>query len=107
MSEQHEFPTPPASDVEIAECIPCHGSPGGRRLILNDLAPGACHIAYNYCTPVDVEALKAEFKRIKLAVKEEFDWLHGTEHYEPAVNLYEPTNPEVACRLKNPLSDAP
>ncbi len=80
---------------------------GARRAILNDLSPAACHIAYNYCTPVDVEALKAEFERIKAAVKEEFDWLYGTEHYEPAVGLYEPTKPEVACHLKNPPLDAP
>ncbi len=80
---------------------------GARRAILNDLSPAACHIAYNYCTPVDVEALKPEFDRIKAAVKEEFDWLYGTEHYEAAVGLYEPTNPEVACRLKNPLPNTP
>jgi DNA modification methylase/predicted RNA-binding Zn-ribbon protein involved in translation (DUF1610 family) len=50
----------------------------GRRVILNDLSPAATHIAYNYCTPVDVAALKREFERIKAAVKEEFDWLYGT-----------------------------
>lgn len=50
----------------------------GRRVILNDLSPAAAHIAYNYCTPVDVDALKREFARIKAAVKEEFDWLYGT-----------------------------
>lgn len=50
----------------------------GRRVILNDLSPAATHIAYNYCTPVDVDALKREFERIKAAIKEEFDWLYGT-----------------------------
>jgi DNA modification methylase len=50
----------------------------GRRVILNDLSPAATHIAYNYCTPVDVGALKREFERIKAAVKDEFDWLYGT-----------------------------
>ena len=50
----------------------------GRRVILNDLSPAATHIAYNYCNPVDVEALKQEFERIKAAIKEEFDWLYGT-----------------------------
>ena len=35
-------------------------------------------------------------------VKDEFDWLYGTEHYEPAVGLYDPTSPDVASRLKNP-----
>jgi len=75
---------------------------GPRACILNDLSPAACHIAYNYNTPVDVEALKREFERIKAAVKDEFDWLYGTEHYEPAVGLYDPANLEVASRLKNP-----
>src|SRR5262245_7978221 len=80
---------------------------GARRAILNDLSPAACHIAYNYCTPVDVEALKAEFERIKTAVKDEFDWLYGTEHYEPAVGIYSPSNPDVAYWLRNPPPDAP
>lgn len=75
---------------------------GPRACILNDLSPAACHIAYNYNTPVDVDALKREFERIKEAVKEEFDWLYGTEHYEPAVGLYDPANADVARRLKNP-----
>lgn len=50
----------------------------GRRVILNDLSPAAAHIAYNYCTPVDVVILKKEFERIKAVAKDEFDWLYGT-----------------------------
>ncbi len=50
----------------------------GRNAILNDLSPAAVHIARNYCTPVDVVALRQEFERIKAAVKDEFDWLYGT-----------------------------
>lgn len=80
---------------------------GPRSCILNDLSPAACHIAYNYNTPVDVEALKREFERIKAAVEDEFDWLYGTEHYEPAVGVYAPTQPEVAARLKNPPATLP
>src|SRR5436309_11463674 len=75
---------------------------GPRACILNDLSPAACHISYNYNTPVDVEALKREFERIKAAVKDEFDRLYGTEHYEPAVDLYHPANADVASRLQNP-----
>jgi hypothetical protein len=75
---------------------------GARRAILNDLSPAACHIAYNYCTSVDVQALNAAFELIKAKVKQEFDWLYGTEHYEPAIGLYDPTKPNVALRLKNP-----
>jgi DNA modification methylase len=80
---------------------------GARACILNDLSPAACHIAYNYNTPVDVEGLNREFARITAAVKTEFEWLYGTEHYEPAVDLYDPANPEVASRLKNPPPDSP
>lgn len=80
---------------------------GPRACILNDLSPAACHIAYNYNTPVDVAALKREFERIKAAVKDEIDWLYGTEHYEPAVGFYDPANVEVASRLKNPPGGRP
>jgi DNA modification methylase len=75
---------------------------GPRACVMSDLSPAACHIAYNYNTPVNVEALKHEFDRIKAAVKEEFNWLYGTEHYEPAVGDYDPKNDEVYGRLKNP-----
>ena len=51
---------------------------GARYAILNDLSPAATHIAYNYCTPVDVDVLKREFERIQAAVQGEFDWLYGT-----------------------------
>lgn len=79
---------------------------GPRRAILNDLSPAACHIAYNYSTPVDVEELCREFERIAAAVTEEFNCLYGTEHYEPGVGLYDPRQPEVAERLKNPAPQA-
>ena len=75
---------------------------GPRACFLNDLSPAACHIAYNYNTPVDVDALKREFERIKAAVKNEFDWLYGTEHYEPAVGVYDLRNADVASKLINP-----
>ena len=65
---------PPAEALHLAP----GAQPGPRYAILNDLSPAATHIAYNYCTPVDVEAFKREFERIKAAVKEEFDWLYTT-----------------------------
>ena len=77
---------------------------GPRVCYLNDLSPAACHIAYNYNAPLDVEGLKREFDRIKAAVKEEFNWLYGTEHYEPAVGPYDPANLETSSRLRNPPS---
>lgn len=75
---------------------------GPRPCILNDLSPAACHIAYNYSTPVDVDALRNEFERIKAAVTDEFNWLYSTEHFEPAVGAYSLKKPEVVSRLKNP-----
>ena len=65
---------PPAEALHLVH----DARPGPRYAILNDLSPAATHIAYNYCTPVDVEALKRAFERIKAAVKEEFDRLYGT-----------------------------
>jgi len=50
----------------------------GRSVILNDLSPAAVHIAYNYCTPIDLDTLKLEYERIQIAVKDEFDWLYST-----------------------------
>jgi hypothetical protein len=79
---------------------------GPRACILNDLSPAACHIAYNYNTPVDIEVLKREFERIMATVRTEFDWLYGTEHYEPALGLYDPSSHDVVGRLKNPTADA-
>jgi len=38
---------------------------GPRACILNDLSPAACHIAYNYNTPVDADALRREFEGVK------------------------------------------
>lgn len=50
----------------------------GRRAVLNDLSPAAVHIAYNYCTPVDVKSLNREFVHIQKEVEKDFDWLYGT-----------------------------
>jgi DNA modification methylase len=51
----------------------------GRDAIVSDLSPAAVHIAYNYCTPVDLTALKREWERIKADVRDEFRWLYGTK----------------------------
>ncbi|MEW6725470.1 MAG: DNA methyltransferase [Bacillota bacterium] len=53
---------------------------GARRAILNDLSPAATFIAYNYNTPVDVEAFEREARRILKEVEEEFGWLYETLH---------------------------
>lgn len=50
----------------------------GRHAVLSDLSPAAVHIAYNYCTPVDLAALKHAWDAIRADVAEEFRWLYGT-----------------------------
>jgi 16S rRNA G966 N2-methylase RsmD len=78
---------------------------GPRACILGDLSPAACHIAYNYNTPVDVEALKVQLERVRTATKSEIEWLYATEHYEPAAGEYDVRNASVARRLTNPPGD--
>jgi len=53
---------------------------GARRAILNDLSPAATFIAYNYNTPVDVEAFEREAKRILKEVEDELGWMYETAH---------------------------
>jgi DNA modification methylase len=53
---------------------------GARRAILNDLSPAATFIAYNYNTPVDVNAFEREAKRILKEVEEECGWMYETRH---------------------------
>jgi len=47
---------------------------GTRRAVLNDLSPAAIFIAYNYNTPVDVQAFEREAKRILKEVEEKCGW---------------------------------
>ena len=79
--------------------IPSGAKLGARKVILNDLSPAACHIAYNYCTPLDVEALKREFNRIFAELKDEFAWLYGTTHDDgtPATIQYTIWSDEFCC----------
>jgi DNA modification methylase len=51
---------------------------GPRRAVLNDLSPAATFIAYNYNTPVDVQAFEREAKRILKEVEEECGWMYAT-----------------------------
>ena len=53
---------------------------GLRRAILNDLSPAASFIAYNYNTPVDVEAFEREARRILEEVEAECGWMYETRH---------------------------
>jgi hypothetical protein len=53
---------------------------GARKAILNDLSPAATFIAYNYNTPVDVQAFEREVKRILKEVEQEYGWMYSTLH---------------------------
>lgn len=52
----------------------------GRRAILVDLSPAATFIAYNYNTPVDVDAFEQEASRILREVEAECVWMYETWH---------------------------
>ncbi len=53
---------------------------GARRAVLNDLSPAATFIAYNYNTPLDVQAFEREVKCILAEVEEECGWMYETMH---------------------------
>ena len=53
---------------------------GARRAVLNDLSPAATFIAYNYNTPVDVDAFEKEAKRLLNEVEKECGWMYETTH---------------------------
>jgi DNA modification methylase len=53
---------------------------GARHAILNDLSPAATFIAYNYNTPVDVDAFEREAQRILDEVEKELGWMYATKH---------------------------
>ncbi len=50
----------------------------GRKAIAIDRSPAATFITKNYCTPVDVDELRAAFEVLKAKVKPEIDWLYET-----------------------------
>ena len=51
---------------------------GTRHAIIGDLSPYATNIAYFYNTPVNVNQLKAEVKRIQKEMEEECCWMYTT-----------------------------
>lgn len=53
---------------------------GARRAILTELSPAATFIAYNYNTPVDVDAFEREAKCILNEVEHELGWMYETKH---------------------------
>ena len=53
---------------------------GVRKVILNDLAPSATFIAYNYNTPINCAVFEKEANRILNLLKKEYGWLYETRH---------------------------
>ena len=53
---------------------------GPRLAILNDLAPAATFIAYNYNAPVDFEKFHREAERILSETEKELGWMYETVH---------------------------
>ncbi len=53
---------------------------GARKAVLVDLSPAATLIAYNYNTPVEVQAFQREARRMLREVEEECGWMYETWH---------------------------
>ena len=53
---------------------------GARKAVLVDLSPAATFIAYNYNTPVEVQAFKREAQRILQELRDELGWMYETWH---------------------------
>lgn len=60
---------------------------GARKAVLNDLSPAASFIAYNYNTPVDVDAFEREAIKILDEVEEEYGWMYETQHVDENGNV--------------------
>ncbi|WP_026486460.1 DNA methyltransferase [Caldanaerobius polysaccharolyticus] len=72
---------------------------GARRAILGDLSPAATFIAYNYNTPVDVEAFEKEASRILKEVEEECGWMYETIHTVDGQPQYDITGNVIKGRI--------
>jgi DNA modification methylase len=53
---------------------------GARSVVLNDLAPAATFIAYNYNAPVDVYSFEQEAKKTLAQMEAELGWMYETLH---------------------------
>jgi hypothetical protein len=55
---------------------------GSRRAILNDLAPSASFISFNYNMPVDVAIFQQEAGKILESLENELGWMYQTKHLD-------------------------
>lgn len=53
---------------------------GGRKAVLNDLAPIATFISHTYNTPVNADEFEIEAKRVLAECEKECAWMYETEH---------------------------
>ena len=70
-------------------------------MILNDLSPAACHIAFNYCMGSELSTATSQFDRIVTSAENDCKRIYDTFHIEPARGAYDPAKPEVSLRLRN------
>jgi DNA modification methylase len=78
---------------------------GTRKAICGDLSPIASFIAYNYNTPVDVEAFERESKRILAEVEDECSWVYTTLHCPSLFNAEQVVKQRETINQKASLPD--
>ena len=57
-----------------------HAKWGARNAVLNDLAPAATFIAYNYITEVNIDEFASEVRRILSECNKKCGWMYQTTH---------------------------
>jgi DNA modification methylase len=83
----------------------------GRAAIAIDRSPAATFITKNYCTPIDIHKLSAEFEEMKEKIKPEIDWLYETRcdrcggKATTAYTVYSQVFQCPRCLMKIPIFD--
>jgi DNA modification methylase len=85
-------------DATVLQSTP-NGKAGLRSAILNDLSPAACHITYNYTHPADPDLVQSAFDQIGSSIYHEIEHLYRTDHFVPAMGIYDPAGAEVRWHL--------
>jgi DNA modification methylase len=78
---------------------------GARKAICGDLSPIASFIAYNYNTPIDVEAFEREAKRILAETEEECGWMYTTLHCPSLYNAEQVVKQREAIGQRSSTAD--
>ena len=73
----------PAFKLQIEQEMKESGVEWGARIpVLNDLSPAATFIAYNYNTPINVEAFRLQAERLLEQCTKEYGWMYQTQHVD-------------------------